>query len=76
MRIVPSRRSRCRDRCWLLAENSPLLVKYVAFLVGLLVVVAFGVRPALRRAGLAAAQGCGQGVAGPRRGCTGCFETL
>ena len=33
------------------AENSPLLVKYAALLAGLLVVVAFGVRPALRRAG-------------------------
>jgi flagellar M-ring protein FliF len=30
------------------AENSPVLVKYLALLVGLLVVVAFGVRPALR----------------------------
>jgi flagellar M-ring protein FliF len=30
------------------AENSPLLVKYLALLIGLLVVVAFGVRPALR----------------------------
>jgi flagellar M-ring protein FliF len=33
------------------AEDSPLLVKYVAFLAGLLVVLAFGVRPALRRIG-------------------------
>lgn len=33
------------------AENSPVLVKYAALLVGLLVVLAFGVRPALRRAG-------------------------
>jgi flagellar M-ring protein FliF len=31
------------------AENSPVLVKYVALLAGLLVVLAFGVRPALRR---------------------------
>jgi flagellar M-ring protein FliF len=30
------------------AENSPVLVKYLALLLGLLVVVAFGVRPALR----------------------------
>jgi flagellar M-ring protein FliF len=30
------------------AENSPVLVKYAALLVGLLVVLAFGVRPALR----------------------------
>jgi len=35
------------------AENSPLLVKYAALLVGLLVVVAFGVRPALRYVGSA-----------------------
>jgi flagellar M-ring protein FliF len=35
------------------AENSPVLVKYVALLVGLLVVLAFGVRPALRRIRLA-----------------------
>jgi flagellar M-ring protein FliF len=33
------------------AQNSPVLVKYVALLAGLLVVLAFGVRPALRRAG-------------------------
>ena len=32
------------------AENSPVLVKYAALLMGLLVVLAFGVRPALRRA--------------------------
>jgi flagellar M-ring protein FliF len=31
------------------AENSPLLVKYAGLLAGLLVVLAFGVRPALRR---------------------------
>jgi flagellar M-ring protein FliF len=31
------------------AESSPVLVKYVALLIGLLVVLAFGVRPALRR---------------------------
>ena len=33
------------------AENSPVLVKYVALFAGLLVILAFGVRPALRRAG-------------------------
>ncbi|HUY95359.1 MAG TPA: flagellar basal-body MS-ring/collar protein FliF [Terracidiphilus sp.] len=33
------------------AESSPVLVKYVAILMGLLLVIAFGVRPALRRAG-------------------------
>jgi flagellar M-ring protein FliF len=32
------------------AEGSPVLVKYAALLVGLLMVVAFGVRPALRHA--------------------------
>jgi flagellar M-ring protein FliF len=32
------------------AEGSPVVVKYAALLVGLLVVLAFGVRPALRRA--------------------------
>jgi flagellar M-ring protein FliF len=35
------------------AENSPVLVKYLALLAGLLVVLAFGVRPALRQAGAA-----------------------
>ena len=38
------------DQVLATAENSPVLVKYVALLVGLLVVLAFGVRPALRRA--------------------------
>jgi flagellar M-ring protein FliF len=33
------------------AENSPILVKYAALMAGLIVVLAFGVRPALRRAG-------------------------
>jgi flagellar M-ring protein FliF len=32
------------------AESSPVVVKYAALLAGLLVVLAFGVRPALRRA--------------------------
>jgi flagellar M-ring protein FliF len=32
------------------AEASPLLIKYVALMVGLLVILAFGVRPALGRA--------------------------
>ncbi len=31
------------------AERSPLLVKYAALLIGMLVVMAFGVRPSLRR---------------------------
>jgi flagellar M-ring protein FliF len=35
------------------AENSPLLIKYAALLAGLMVVVAFGLRPALRSAGSA-----------------------
>jgi flagellar M-ring protein FliF len=35
------------------AERSPLLVKYIALFVGLLLVLALGVRPALRRAGSA-----------------------
>jgi flagellar M-ring protein FliF len=33
------------------AENSPVLVKYVALFAGLLVIMAFGVRPALSRSG-------------------------
>jgi flagellar M-ring protein FliF len=36
------------------AENSPVLMKYAALMAGLLVVLTFGVRPALRRAGQAA----------------------
>jgi flagellar M-ring protein FliF len=35
------------------AENSPVLVKYVTLLAGLLILLAFGVRPALRRASAA-----------------------
>jgi flagellar M-ring protein FliF len=43
------------------AEDSPNLVKYAALLVGLLVVVAFGLRPAIRHAGSAlATQGAGK----------------
>jgi flagellar M-ring protein FliF len=42
------------------AEDSPVLIKYAALLAGLLVVLAFGVRPALRQAGTAA---LGAGVA-------------
>ena len=37
------------------AENSPVLVKYLALLFGLMVVVAFAVRPAIRHAGTALA---------------------
>jgi flagellar M-ring protein FliF len=33
------------------AENSPMLIKYAALLFGLLLVIAFGVRPALKHAG-------------------------
>ena len=36
-------------------EDSPNLVKYAALLMGLLVVVAFGLRPAIRHAGAALA---------------------
>jgi flagellar M-ring protein FliF len=39
------------------AENSPLLLKYAALLLGMVVVMAFGVRPALRRAGSGLAAG-------------------
>jgi len=39
------------------AENSPLLLKYAALLLGMVLVMAFGVRPALRRAGSALATG-------------------
>ncbi len=38
------------DRVLSSAENSPVLVKYAALLLGILVVLAFGVRPALRHA--------------------------
>ena len=37
------------------AESSPVLIKYGALLIGLLVVVAFAVRPAIRHAGTALA---------------------
>jgi flagellar M-ring protein FliF len=49
------------------AEGSPVLVKYAALLIGLLVVLAFGVRPALRRIGPApapAAKGRGRELPG------------
>jgi flagellar M-ring protein FliF len=38
-----------------IVENSPVLVKYIALLAGVLVVLAFGVRPALRHAASAPA---------------------
>jgi len=38
-------------RAFDLAEQSPVLIKYAALLLGILVVVAFGVRPALHRVG-------------------------
>lgn len=41
------------DRWVNAAESSPVLVKYLALFAGLLVILAFGVRPALRRAGSA-----------------------
>ncbi len=37
------------------AESSPNLIKYAALLLGLLAVIAFGLRPAIRRAGTALA---------------------
>lgn len=46
------------------AEMSPVLVKYAAILTGLLLVMGFGVRPALKRAGAAAAGA--QAAHGPR----------
>ena len=44
------------------AEGSPVLIKYAAILTGILVVVAFGVRPALRHARLAAGPAIKAGV--------------
>jgi flagellar M-ring protein FliF len=45
------------------AEGSPELLKYLALLAGLLVVVAFGIRPAIRSAGTALAiQGSARGA--------------
>jgi flagellar M-ring protein FliF len=44
------------------AEGSPILIKYVALLLGLLVVVTFAVRPAIRHAGTALA------LRGPAKG--------
>jgi flagellar M-ring protein FliF len=46
-------------------EDSPLLIKYAALLCGLLVVLAFGVRPALRQAG-SALLGAGVAKSGAR----------
>jgi flagellar M-ring protein FliF len=51
------------------AENSPVVIKYAALLVGLLVVMLFGVRPALSgarsaRAGKGAARGGGKELPG------------
>ena len=48
------------------AENSPVLVKYVALLLGLFVVVAFAVRPAIRHAGTALATVKGTAKGGGR----------
>jgi flagellar M-ring protein FliF len=42
-------------------ENSPVLVKYATLLLGLLVVLTFGVRPALRKVSMAAAEGAKPG---------------
>ncbi len=49
------------------AENSPVLVKYIALLMGLLVVLAFGVRPALKIARTALSAGPGAQGKTPRR---------
>lgn len=38
-------------RAWQTAESSPILVKYAALLAGLIVILAFGVRPAMSRMG-------------------------
>ena len=46
-----------QDKILTTAEGSPVLIKYAALLTGLLVVVAFGVRPALRHARLTAGPG-------------------
>jgi flagellar M-ring protein FliF len=43
------------SRAFSAAERSPLLVKYAAMLLGIVVVMAFGVRPALQRAAAAVA---------------------
>jgi flagellar M-ring protein FliF len=43
------------ERVWNVAESSPMLIKYAALLTGLLLVIAFVVRPAIRHAGAALA---------------------
>ena len=48
-RIARSLLPRCRRRCCPRWRASPLLVKYLSLLIGLMVVLAFGVRPALRK---------------------------
>ena len=49
------------------AENSPVLVKYIALLAGLLVVLAFGVRPSLKIARVALTAGTGLPAKGATR---------
>ena len=49
------------------AEGSPVLVKYIALLLGLVVVVAFGVRPALRLARTALTEGAAKAGKKPAR---------
>ena len=49
------------------AEGSPVLVKYIALLLGLVVVVAFGVRPALRLARTALTEGAAKAGKRPAR---------
>jgi len=45
------------------AENSPLLIKYAALIAGLILVLTFGVRPAVRRARPPAAKALPAGAA-------------
>lgn len=42
------------SRAWQTAENSPLLIKYAALLLAMLVLAAFGIRPALQAVAAAA----------------------
>jgi flagellar M-ring protein FliF len=57
-------------------ENSPLLLKYTALLIGLLVVLMLGVRPALRHAGsalLEAGKGVSRDLPGGAKHAAGAF---
>jgi flagellar M-ring protein FliF len=57
-------------------ENSPVLVKYAALMVGLIVVLAFGVRPALRNGGSQAASAAKSGTKQLAEGSQGTLATL